>query len=119
MYLPTKSAFTEALMRSAHLTTLHGGVGSSITKIKEHYWVPKLRQLTKEIGEVMMIKGNKKNKSHWKLRIFKGIIAGRDGVVRGAKLRAGNATLSQAHTADFYRCDMRCLLFPVAAHSRL
>ena len=27
--------------------------------------------------------------------------------------------LSQAHTADFYRCDRRFLFFPVAAHSRL
>ena len=49
MYLPTKSAFTEALVRNAHLTTLHGGVGLTITKIREHYWVPKLRQLTKKI----------------------------------------------------------------------
>ena len=49
VYLPTKSAFTEALVRNAHLTTLHGGVGLTITKIREHYWVPKLRQLTKKI----------------------------------------------------------------------
>ena len=27
--------------------------------------------------------------------------------------------LGQAHTADFYCCDMRFLLFPVAPHSRL
>ena len=36
-------------MRNAHLTTLHGGVGLTITKIREHYWVPKLRQRTKKI----------------------------------------------------------------------
>ena len=49
VYLPTKSTFTEALVRNAHLTTLHGGVGLTITKIREHYWVPKLRQLAKKI----------------------------------------------------------------------
>ena len=49
VYLPTKSTFTEALVRNAHLTTLHGGVGLTMTKIREHYWVPKLRQLTKKI----------------------------------------------------------------------
>ena len=49
VYLPTKSTFTEALVRNAHLTTLHGGVGLMMTKIREHNWVPKLRQLTKKI----------------------------------------------------------------------
>ena len=49
MYLPTKSVFTEALVKNAHLATLDGGVGLTMTKVREHYWVPKLRQLTKKI----------------------------------------------------------------------
>jgi len=49
VYLPTKSAFTVVLVKNEHLATLHGGVGLTMTKIREHYWVPKLRQLTKKI----------------------------------------------------------------------
>ena len=49
-----------------------------------------------KIGDVMMIKGDKKNKGHWKLGIVKGLVAGRDGVIRGAKRRAGNATIECA-----------------------
>ena len=49
VYLPTKSAFTEALVNIEHLATLHGEVGLTMMKIREHYWVPKLRQLTEKI----------------------------------------------------------------------
>ena len=49
IYLPTQSKFTEALVRNAHLATLHGGVGLTLTKVRETYWIPRLRQLTKRI----------------------------------------------------------------------
>ena len=48
-YLPTYAKFTELLVRNAHLATLHGGVGLTLTKVREKYWVPRLRQLTKRI----------------------------------------------------------------------
>ncbi len=34
---------------NAHLHTLHGGVGLTITRIQELYWIPRLRQLAKRI----------------------------------------------------------------------
>ena len=40
-------------------------------------------------------------------------------LAQGLVLKVLNFWLSQAHTAEFYRCDMRFLFFPVAAHSRL
>ena len=49
VFLPTDAAYTERLVMNAHLNTLHGGVGLTITKIRERYWVPKLRQLTKKL----------------------------------------------------------------------
>ena len=49
MYLPVNSQFTEQLVRNAHLLTLHGGVGLTMTKVRENYWVPQLRQLSKKI----------------------------------------------------------------------
>ena len=35
------------------------------------------------------------------------------------RISSNTRKLSQAHTADFYRCDMQLLFFPVAAHSIL
>ena len=49
-----------------------------------------------KVSDVMMIKGDKKNKGHWNLGIVKVLIAGRDGVIRGAKFQAENATLEHA-----------------------
>ena len=48
VYLPMDSKFTEKIVMNAHLTTLHGGVGLTMTRIREHYWIPRLRQLTKK-----------------------------------------------------------------------
>ena len=36
-------------MAQAHLATLHGGVGSTMAKVREYYWVPRLRRLSKKI----------------------------------------------------------------------
>ena len=36
-------------MAQAHVAVLHGGVGSTMAKVREHYWVPRLRRLTKRI----------------------------------------------------------------------
>ena len=49
VYIPKESIFAEILVMDAHINTLHGGVGLTITKIKERYWIPKLRQLIKRI----------------------------------------------------------------------
>ena len=47
IYIPNKSEFARKLVMNAHLMTLHGGVGMTMTHIREKYWIPKLRQLTK------------------------------------------------------------------------
>ena len=49
MYLPDKELFSEKLVAPAHKTTLHGGVGLTMAKVRERYWVPRLRQLTKRV----------------------------------------------------------------------
>ena len=60
-----------------------------------------------KIGHVMMIKGDEKNRGHWKLGFVKELIAGRDGIIRGAKLRAGNATLDRA-VQHLYPMELQC-----------
>lgn len=32
-----------------HAQTLHGGVGTTVGKVQEKYWVPRLRRLTKQV----------------------------------------------------------------------
>lgn len=49
IYLPDGQRYTENLVAQFHLGTLHGGVGSTMEKVWEYYWVPRLRRLTKKI----------------------------------------------------------------------
>ena len=49
MYLPDSQRFTEKLVTQFHLGTLHEGVVSTMAKVRELYWVPRLRGLTKRI----------------------------------------------------------------------
>ena len=49
MYLPDSQQYTKKLVEHAHLSTLHGGVGLTMAKLRERYWVPRLRKLAKRI----------------------------------------------------------------------
>ena len=49
IYLPDGQRYMEKLVAQAHLATLHRGVGSTMAKVREYYWVPQLRRLTKKI----------------------------------------------------------------------
>ena len=47
--LPSKSLLSEKLIFHAHLKTIHGGANIIMTNIRENYWMPGLRQLTKKV----------------------------------------------------------------------
>lgn len=49
IYLPDNHPFTQKLVFQAHLATLHGGVGLTMAKVREKYWVPRLRRLVKKM----------------------------------------------------------------------
>jgi hypothetical protein len=49
IYLPDDHPFTSKLLHQAHLATLHGGVGLTMARIRELYWVPRLRRLVKKV----------------------------------------------------------------------
>ena len=50
IYLPKDHPlFTSKLVEQAHMSTLHGGVTMRTAKIRESYWVPKLRRLVKRV----------------------------------------------------------------------
>ena len=48
-YLPSKSLLSETLIFQAHLKTIHGEVNIKMTNIREIYWIPAVRQLTKKV----------------------------------------------------------------------
>lgn len=49
MYLPDNVTYTEKFVQWAHESTLHGGVGLTMTKVREKHWVPRLRRLAKRL----------------------------------------------------------------------
>ena len=49
IYLPDSATYSEKMVEHAHEITLHGGVGMTMAKIREVYWIPRLRRLTKRV----------------------------------------------------------------------
>ena len=58
-------------------------------------------------GNVVIIKGEEKNRGLWKLGIVEELITGRDGVVRGAKLRARRSYLERP-VQQLYPMELSC-----------
>ena len=50
-------------------------------------------------GDVVILRGDGKNRGNWKLGRVESLIIGRDGVVRGARLRTGQSVLERARAA--------------------
>ena len=55
----------------------------------------------------MIIKGEEKNRSKWKIGIVTDLIIGRDGLVRGARLRAGRDQMERA-VEHLYPMELSC-----------
>ena len=49
LYLPSKHAFTKLVIEDTHLKTLHKGVTLTMAKIREKWWIEKLRTLVKGV----------------------------------------------------------------------
>jgi hypothetical protein len=49
VYLPRDSIFAKKVVEREHLITLHGGVAMTIAKVRERFWIPKLRRLVKRV----------------------------------------------------------------------
>ena len=58
-------------------------------------------------GDVVIIKGDEKNRGLWKLGIVEELITGRDGVTRGARLRAGKSYLERP-IQHLYPLELSC-----------
>ena len=68
-------------------------------------------------GDVVIIKSDDKNRAQWKLGVVIDLITGRDGVVRGAKLRTPKSVIERP-VQHLYplelTCDMAVETAPVA-----
>ena len=49
IFLPYSALYSIKVVQRAHVTTLHGGVGLTMAKVREVQWVPRLRKLTKRV----------------------------------------------------------------------
>ena len=49
IYLPSTSILSEKIMQECHEVTLHGGVTTTMAKIRDKFLIPKLRQITKRV----------------------------------------------------------------------
>ena len=62
---------------------------------------------TPAVGDVVIIKTEDKNRGKWPLGIIENLIIGNDGVVRGAKLRAGKSHVERA-IQQLYPLELSC-----------
>ena len=49
MYMPFKNPISDKLVERAHLQTLHGGVILTMAKVRDQFWIPKLRSIVKRV----------------------------------------------------------------------
>ena len=45
VYLPKEFLYTEKIIWAAHKKTMHGGVTMTMSNLREHYWIPSLREI--------------------------------------------------------------------------
>ena len=62
-------------------------------------------------GDAVIIKSEEKNRNSWKMGIVEELICGRDGIVRGAKIRTPNGNLERA-VQHLYPIEVSCDLRP-------
>ena len=67
----------------------------------------KTNEMTLRQGDVVLIKGEERNRGRWKIGIVDQLIKGRDGVVHGVRLRAGKSYLERP-IQHLYPLELSC-----------
>ena len=49
IFIPRKHLLAEKIIENRHRQNLHGGVQSTIAKVREQFWIPRIRRLTNRI----------------------------------------------------------------------
>jgi hypothetical protein len=63
---------------------------------ERHNLKNKTTEMNVKPGDVVLIKGDERNRGRWKIGIVDKLIKGRDGIVRTVRLRAGKSFLERA-----------------------
>ena len=70
-----------------------------------------MKNQTKEMnakpGDVVLIKGDERNRGKWKIGVIDTLIKGRDGIVRAVRLRAGKSYLERT-IQQLYPLELSC-----------
>ena len=66
---------------------------------ERHNLKHKTKDLTLKVGDVVLIQSEERNRGKWNIGIVVKLIKGRDGVVRGVRLRAGKSYLERDTTS--------------------
>ena len=49
MFIPRDSALARRIIEHCHVQTLHGGVAATMSKVRQRYWLPRLRSMVKSV----------------------------------------------------------------------
>jgi hypothetical protein len=49
IFIPRESTLARRLIEHCHLQSLHGGVAATMSKVREKFWIPKLRSIVKSV----------------------------------------------------------------------
>ena len=79
--------------------------GSSLRE--RHNLKHKTTYLSPVPGEVVLIKGDSRNRGKWNIGIVETIMPSRDGVIRGVRLKTKNGYLERA-VQHLYPLELRC-----------
>ena len=72
-----------------------------------------------KIGDVVIVKGEEKNRGKWKMGIVERLIVGRDGLFRGAELRVGTERTLERAVQHLYPLELSCDTVKKTPESRL
>ena len=63
------------------------------------------------VGDVVLIKSDERNRAHWKIGIVKNVMPGKDGKIRAVRLRAGQDCLERA-PEHLFPLELQCDVEP-------
>ena len=53
IYVPDSATLAQKIIEEAHMLTLHGGIGLTMTQVWKRYWIPRLRRLNRKMRKKM------------------------------------------------------------------
>ena len=74
---------------------------------ERHNMKNQTKEMSLKPGDVVLIKGDERNRGKWKIGVVEKLIEGRDGIVRAVRLRAGKSFLERT-IQHLYPMELSC-----------